>query len=273
MNVIVKENRQVSLSGIGQIIGEHNATVLNFTFPKEIIGIDIDELNKYIIFDLDGVSPQIIENDTFNLSSLYTEQTELIMQIAIMRGKDLLFKSEKFMLEFEDGIEVNYETTVDDLDVINNLITQYQKIVEQVIEINKNLKNFETTIEDAERLRVLAEDARIIGEDIRVSNEESRIANENIRVSNEKERIKSETNRSNDEKIRQSNETERTTNESTRIENEQARKDNFKKLSKELEDAIKGIDNTIDTKVVQRFNNIKFSINNNGDLEVKLING
>lgn len=229
---------------------------------------------------MEGVSPQIIENNTFNLSSLYTEQTELIMQIVIMRGKDLLFKSEKFMLEFEDGIEVNYKTTVDDLDVINNLITQYQELVKQVIDIDESLKNLEIIMEDAERLRVIAEDARILGEEIRVSNEESRIQKENARISNEETRILNETNRVDAEKNRSTNETKRQTNENTRetnetnrIENEKSRKTEFDKLSQQLENAIKSIDSNINTKVVERFNNMEFSINDKGNLEVKLING
>lgn len=231
MNVIVNENRKITLEGIGQIVGEHNATVLNFTFPEKIVGIDIDDLNKYLVFDLEGVSPQLIENNTFNLSNLYTEQTELVMQIQIKRGNDLLFKSEKFMLEFEEGIEVSYETTVDDLDVIDNLITQYQTLVANIVTLQKNLADFETTIENAEALRNLAENARIEGEE--------------LRVDNENERIQNETNR----------------------------QQTFTALSKQMSDAISGIENTINTKVAERFNNMTFSINENGEMEVEFTNG
>ena len=238
MNVIVNENRKITLEGIGQIVGEHNATVLNFTFPEKIVGIDIDDLNKYLVFDLEGVSPQLIENNTFNLSNLYTEQTELVMQIQIKRGNDLLFKSEKFMLEFEEGIEVNYETTVDDLDVIDNLITQYQTLVANIVTLQENLANFETTIENAEALRNLAENARIEGEELRVDNEDERIQNENTRKTNE-------------------------TN----------RQQTFTELSEQMNKAISGIENTINTKVAERFNNMTFSINENGEMEVEFTNG
>lgn len=238
MNVIVNENRKITLEGIGQIVGEHNATVLNFTFPEKIVGIDIDELNKYLVFDLYGVSPQLIKNNTFSLSNLYTEQTELVMQIQIKRGNDLLFKSEKFMLEFEEGIEVNYETTVEDLDVIDNLITQYQSLVENIVILKTNLENFETTIENAESLRNLAESARISGEDLRVDNENERIQNEN-----------------------------------TRNANETNRQETFTTLSQQMENAINGIENTINTKVAQKFNNMTFLINKNGELEVEFTNG
>lgn len=231
MNIHVSENRQITLHGIGQIIGEHNATVLNFTFPEKIVGIDIDDLNKYLVFDLDGVSPQLIENNTFNLSSLYTKQTELVMQIKIMRGNDLLFKSEKFMLEFEEDIEVNYKTTVEDLDVINNLITQYQTLVANIETIKTNLETLETTIENAESLRSLVENARIVGEEIRVDNE------------------------------------------NVRIQNESSRQTTFNDLSTKMENAIKGIDDTINAKVVQKFNTMTFSINDKGELEVDLTNG
>lgn len=238
MDVIVNENRRIILHGIGQMIGEHNATVLNFTFPEKIIGIDIDELNKYLIFDTEGLSPQLIENNTFDLSNLYTKQNELIMQIHIKHGNDLLFKTEKFMIEFEDGIEVHYETTVDDLDVIDNLITQYQLLVANIVALQENLANFEITIENAEALRNLAENARIESEELRVDNENERIQNENTRKTNE-------------------------TN----------RQQKFSTLSTQMENAIREIDNVINTKVSQRFENMRFLINNKGELEVQELNG
>ncbi len=175
MQVKIKENRQVSVYGIGQIIGENNATVLNFSFPEKIVGIDINELNKYIVFDIEGIKPQRIINNQFSLSNLYTQKSELVMQVLIKKGKSLLFESEKFLLEFQDNIEVHYETTIDDLDVIDNLITQYEEKVKEVKKIKDDLIDFENTIQEAEELR---DDFEVI----RNLNEENRILNENKRI-------------------------------------------------------------------------------------------
>lgn len=213
MDVKVNENRSIIVSGVGQIIGENNATVLNFSFPNEIVGIDIEKLNKYIVFDIGENNIQPIENNQFALSSLYTQSTELVMQVLIKKGKSLLFESEKFLLEFQDNIEVHYETTINDLDIIDNLITQYQEIVTQVIEFKNSIINLEKEIKDAENLRLIAENGR--------------------------------------------------------IENDKNRQKEFDDLKNKMSEAIKDIGKVIDNNVLEKFNNMKFSINK-GNLEVIL---
>lgn len=213
MDVKVNENRSIIVSGVGQIIGENNATVLNFSFPNEIVGIDIEKLNKYIVFDIGKNNIQPIENNQFALSSLYTQSTELVMQVLIKKGKSLLFESEKFLLEFQDNIEVHYETTINDLDIIDNLITQYQEIVTQVIEFKNSIINLEKEIKYAENLRIIAENGR--------------------------------------------------------IENDKNRQKEFDDLKNKMSEAIKDIGKVIDNNVLEKFNNMKFSINK-GNLEVIL---
>ena len=47
----------------------------------------------------------------------------------------------------------------------------------------------------------------------------------------------------------------------------------YQEGKKQMNNAISGIENTINTKVAERFNNMTFSINGNGEMEVEFTNG
>jgi len=75
-------------------------------------------------------------------------------------------------------------------------------------------------LQDAEDLRVIAENSRISAEDTRISNENDRISAEDLRLSAEINRISSETDRLNAESSRLTNESTRISNENNRISEE-----------------------------------------------------
>lgn len=76
----------------------------------------------------------------------------------------------------------------DEFSALTYLLTHTQGYIDEIIETN-------TTIQNAENIRIASEESR-------VNNEETRIANENTRIENENQRI-------NNEQIRQDNESER----------------------------------------------------------------
>lgn len=76
----------------------------------------------------------------------------------------------------------------DELSVLTYLLTHAQGYIDEIIETN-------TTVQNAENIRIASEE-------LRVSNEETRVSNENTRIENENQRITNEV-------IRQDNESER----------------------------------------------------------------
>lgn len=98
-------------------------------------------------------------------------------------------------------------------------------------------------------------------EEVRQLNEQERIANENTRVEKEIERQNAETNRVSNEELRQQNETVRETQESEREESENRRIDTFSQMQKDVESAIKNIEDMTDaynrnaTEKTNDFNN------------------
>ena len=160
MKIILSTNREINYSENENIQGENKATVIYFEFPEKISGIDINELNKYIIFNLEGVSPQLIENNQYTITDALTQKESLEAQIHIKRGKDLLFKSEIFELDFGKSLEINYTITLDDLDIIDSLIRQYEELNNNFDTEVSNLKSLEQSIQAAEELRNSAETSR-----------------------------------------------------------------------------------------------------------------
>ena len=173
MKIKVSTNRDIDYLEDENIQGENNATVIYFEFPEKVAGLDINELNKYIIFNLEGVSPQLIENNQYTITDALTQKETLEAQIYIKRGKDLLFKSEIFELNFGNSLEVNYTITIDDLDIIDSLITQYEELNKQytadIATGTKSIKDIENEISEAEKLRTMAEDERKKAETTRSS--------------------------------------------------------------------------------------------------------
>lgn len=160
MKIILSTNREINYSENENIQGENKATVIYFEFPEKISGIDINELNKYIIFNLEGVSPQLIENNQYTITDALTQKESLEAQIHIKRGKDLLFKSEIFELDFGKSLEINYTITLDDLDIIDSLIRQYEELNNNFNTEVSNLISLEQSIRTAEELRNSAETSR-----------------------------------------------------------------------------------------------------------------
>ena len=160
MKIILSTNREINYSEDENIQGENNATIIYFEFPEKISGIDINELNKYIVFNLEGISPQLIENNQYTITDALTQKETLEAQIYIKRGKDLLFKSEIFELDFGKSLEINYTVTLDDLDIIDSLIRQYEELNEKFNSEVTNLISLEQSIQTAENLRASAETNR-----------------------------------------------------------------------------------------------------------------
>lgn len=292
MKVFVDSNRTITIFGKGQIIGEFNASVLNFEFPQEIASIPESELNKYLVFQKEGMKPKQIIDNQVKLSDLYTQDRILTMQIFVKKDKTLLYKSEIFELEFEDTLDFEYETSIDDLDIIDNLISQYkdlkakyeEQIAKSQIEYDKLLENFSdlntkvTTLEEA-----------------RENAEKSRISNENIRVQNEQSRKNNETSRIEKENQRNLNEVQREETFNSKIEEVEEAINELSNYKKDLEIAIANNFETFETEtnqsIMQSFekfvndskamivdmiakdiSQISFRINENGELEV-IING
>ena len=136
MNIYIGKDRLVEMHGDLGIQGENNATIIHFTFPEKIAGIDINEFNKYIYFYKEdkNIIPQLILNDEYSIPNVITQYDNIQAQIIIKRGSTHLFESEVFELEFKDKLDFNI--SIDSIDIIDNLITKYEELFEKLENIN-----------------------------------------------------------------------------------------------------------------------------------------
>lgn len=138
---------------------------MTFTFPTEIVGIDIEDMTKWLVFEIEGLDPQEIVNNQYVLSSIITEHDSVRYQVMIKYGETVLYKSMVKTLYFDETLEVeNIQINLDDLSVlnqlkdqVNELKTQYEIIIEQgnedITELISQVNSLEATIEAAEQER------------------------------------------------------------------------------------------------------------------------
>ena len=160
MRISVNENRKIVVEANKGIIGENNATIIDFTFPDTIASYPIEELNKYIIFDKEEVSPQLIENNRYIISDVLTQEKSLIAQIWIKKDEVMLFKSEIFELSFNDTLKVSYTVSVEDIDIINTLITQYNTLKSNFEIDNSTLQTEISNLQDVISTEIQNENTR-----------------------------------------------------------------------------------------------------------------
>lgn len=139
MNIKLLENKDVIVTNSNSIQGEINSSKLIFELPDKIGNYNISELNVYLVFDIEGMSPILITSQDCHLPEEVTENEMVIAQIYIMKEKTMLYKSKIFELYFESTIECSYVVKVDDIDIINSLIEQYNELLANAETVNDTL--------------------------------------------------------------------------------------------------------------------------------------
>lgn len=82
--------------------GEHNATVLQFSFFDKLNGEDMSDFEKYLVAELpEGNFPLAIDGD-FLVPNILTCNTELPMFVEIRKGESVLFRSYPHIFTFAD---------------------------------------------------------------------------------------------------------------------------------------------------------------------------
>lgn len=169
---MIQRNREVIEEEVAGVLEEHNAEIMTFTFPTDIVGIDIDDMTKWLVFEIEGLDPQEIIDNQYVLSSIITEHDSVRYQVMIKYGETVLYKSMVKTLYFDETLEVdNIQINLDDLSVlnqlkdqVNELKTQYETIIEEgnedITKLISQVNSLETTIEVAEQKRESNERAR-----------------------------------------------------------------------------------------------------------------
>lgn len=85
--------------------GEHNATVLRFSFFEELNGNFVSDFQKYLVvlFEEGEKSYPIGQDNKFEIPSELTESPELLIRVDLKKDKDVIFKSEPKLFTFADS--------------------------------------------------------------------------------------------------------------------------------------------------------------------------
>ncbi len=113
INLKITENGNIFLdnddgissdSSLGRV-GEHNATVLRFTFFEELNGKFVSDFQKYLVvlFEEGEKSYPIDDSNEFEIPSELTESPELLIRVDLKKDKDVIFKSEPKLFTFADS--------------------------------------------------------------------------------------------------------------------------------------------------------------------------
>ena len=86
-------------------VGEHNATVLRFTFFEELNGNFVSDFQKYLVvlFEEGEKSYLIGQDNKFEIPLELTESPELLIRVDLKKDKDVIFKSEPKLFTFADS--------------------------------------------------------------------------------------------------------------------------------------------------------------------------
>ena len=142
-------NREIKKSGNTNLNElENKVTTLKFQYPKHL-----KEYNKYIEFKTsDGKVRDIIENDTYILTSAITKYTEVDAQIVFKKDivdDILIWKSNTFKLYFTKGINAEKDIENEkEIDVANKLIDELRVEISKVEELETDILNLIADIEE-----------------------------------------------------------------------------------------------------------------------------
>ena len=86
-------------------VGEHNATVLRFSFFEELNGKFVSDFQKYLVvlFEEGEKSYLIGQDNKFEIPLELTERPELLIRVDLKKDKDVIFKSEPKLFTFADS--------------------------------------------------------------------------------------------------------------------------------------------------------------------------
>lgn len=123
VNIKIDSERRVEMSSAsGGITGENNATVLNFSIPEEY-----SDFNKYLdIYKDDGERIQTVlsisdeKEFSYILPGELADNLNVYMQIVMKKGTSV-FKSYRFSLVFEEGINATSYMESEHTDSIETL--------------------------------------------------------------------------------------------------------------------------------------------------------
>lgn len=138
---------------------ENLATTLEFEFPKFInkngILISTEELNKYIVFDIDSEENQdLIIDNKYSIPYELTQRENITFIIKMTEASEesdmsdkLIWNSQRLTIHFNETLEGHTNITSEKLDAFNTAVTTLNQ---KVGEVNQTIETVETKVEDGE---------------------------------------------------------------------------------------------------------------------------
>ena len=161
MNIQVLEDRSVIKMTCEKngTQNENYATTLNFEFPeyveKDGERISTLELNKYIVFDIEGEeNTDLILDNKYVLKSNITKNKDVRACIYLKEPSlnddmtdKLIWITKMFILSFNSSIEENVEMTPQKIDAFNTLYTELNLKIIEVNSLTEYIEQFKRDVE------------------------------------------------------------------------------------------------------------------------------
>lgn len=161
MNIQVLEDRSVIKMTCEKngTQNENYATTLNFEFPeyveKDGERISTLELNKYIVFDIEGEeNTDLILDNKYVLKSNITKNKDVRACIYLKEPSlnddmtdKLIWITKMFVLSFNSSIEENVEMTPQKIDAFNTLYTELNLKIIEVNSLTEYIEQFKRDVE------------------------------------------------------------------------------------------------------------------------------
>lgn len=143
MKVKVNGNRKVYAFETAGTQNENEATELHIEVPEKY-----KDFNKKIVFVTDnGTVWDVIESDTYKLTKAITKYKSVRFYIWLTKDNED-FRSEEKPLLFNNNTDIDEELTQEEINGINTIINIVEAEITKVTELERNLKNLITDIQN-----------------------------------------------------------------------------------------------------------------------------
>ena len=143
MQIKVKENRKVYTFETTGTQNENNATELQIEVPDQF-----QDYNKKIVFITEnGTTWDLIENNTYRLTKAITKYKSVKFYIWLTKDEED-FRTEEKTLLFNSNTDATEELTQEEISGINKVLKIVEAEITKVTELEKNLKQLITDIQN-----------------------------------------------------------------------------------------------------------------------------
>lgn len=143
MQIKVKENRKVYTFKTTGTQNENNVTELQIEVPDQF-----QDYNKKIVFITEnGTTWDLIENNTYRLTKAITKYKSVKFYIWLTKDEED-FRTEEKTLLFNSNTDATEELTQEEISGINKVLKIVEAEITKVTELEKNLKQLITDIQN-----------------------------------------------------------------------------------------------------------------------------